>query len=843
MNNVKQEIRRRIDEEKSEKRRKELEERRKSSSKTKKTRVPLDAEKKNLLKNISLVFIFFLAAAGLFYGASISKKSAEAHYFQTLEAAADKYLSSLLKQANQLLTYKTNHFNSILKNDEYIKNFNTPSWQGVLKTELEARIGGQAIVNLISKDYKNDEIIDNPDMGYGILSTLNELKKSDPGKVSGTLKVEVHKANSDSDSDAGKLIFIRKVTLANPETKKEEVVGYIMARLPQLFMNELIKSFKPATGYVEVVQLFSEKSAILIKKGNASLKSLPVTVSKKMPGTEWVFKFWPMAQAPQPPLLQMWIALLFLGLGALAVVGALIHLLLTIKNINNIKRQQYVLVPEKKNTQIAKSKSTSEANAQAEVSDPIYSENAGIVVDEEDDYLRRATDKIFRVYDIRGVVDEYINVEVFTQIAYGIAVEMAEQNQAKIAVACDGRDSSPELVKALIEALLASGIEVIDIGMVSSPVLYFAALTKADGNGVVVTASHNPANYNGMKIMLSGHSYSETKLQKLKEKVLRGERISGKGQLSKVNIMEDYIAKITDNIILARPMNVVIDSGNGVMGKFAPTFFEQLGCKVTALNSDVDGSFPVHDPDPSRPENMAELIEKIAEVKADLGIAFDGDGDRIGLVTSGGGIIWPDRILMLLAKDILSRNDDATILYDVKSTRNLDTFIRELGGKPVMWKSGHSFMKSKLLETGALLAGEMSGHIFIKERWLGFDDALFVALRVLEILSVDLRKSRQVFAELPDSFNTPEILIASEHSVQVIEKLANDLSCFDDAEVITIDGIRVHYSDGWGLVRSSNTTDNLTMRFEADSEEALQRIATTFKEALLAAEPSLIFPF
>ncbi|MCP3849712.1 MAG: phosphomannomutase/phosphoglucomutase [Gammaproteobacteria bacterium] len=540
----------------------------------------------------------------------------------------------------------------------------------------------------------------------------------------------------------------------------------------------------------------------------------------------------------------MWIALLFLGLGTLAVVGALILLLLTIKNI---KKQQYVLVPEKTITHIAKSKSTSKANTQAEGSDSIYSNSAGIVVDEEDgsenDYLRHVTDKIFRAYDIRGVVGEYINAEVFTQIAYGIAVEMAEQNQAKIAVACDGRDSSPELVKALIEALLASGIEVIDIGMVSSPVLYFAALTKADGNGVVVTASHNPANYNGMKIMLSGHSYSETRLQKLREKVIQGERISGKGQLSEVNIMEDYITKITGNIILARPMNVVIDSGNGIMGKFAPTFFEQLGCKVTALNSDVDGSFPVHDPDPSRPENMAELIEKIVEVKADLGIAFDGDGDRIGLVTSGGEIIWPDRILMLLAKDILSRNDDATIIYDVKSTRNLDTFIRELGGKPVMWKSGHSFMKSKLLETGALLAGEMSGHIFIKERWFGFDDALFVASRVLEILSIDLRKSRQVFAELPDSLNTPEILIASEQSVQVIEKLANDLSCFDDAEVITIDGIRVHYSDGWGLVRSSNTTDNLTMRFEADSEEALQRIATTFKEALLAADPSLIFPF
>jgi len=519
MNDVKQEIRRRIDEEKAEQRREELEERRESKTKkekkVKKERIPMDAEKKNIVKNISLVLILFLAAAGLFYGASISKKSAEDHYFQILETAANKDLDSLLKQASQLLTYKTNNFNSILKDKEYIKNFNTPSWQGVLKTELEARIGGQSIVTLISKDYKNDEVIDNPDMGYGILSILNELKKSDSSKANGILKIEVHKANSDS----GKLIFIRKVTLANPETKKEEVVGYIMASLPQLFMNELIKAFKVEKGYVEVAQLFSGKSVVLTKKGNSSLRSMPVTVSKKLPKTQWVFKFWPSTQSPKPPVSQMWMALLFLGLGTLAVVGALILLILTIKNI---KKQQYVSIPEKKTTKIVEpSTSPKKINKSTEDNgaDSIFSQD-GIVVDEEDgsedDYFRHVTDKIFRAYDIRGEVGEYINAEVFSQIAYGIAVEMAEQSQTKIAIAYDGRNSSPELVKALIDALLDSGIDVLDIGMASSPVLYFAALTKADGNGVVVTASHNPAHHNGMKIMLTGHSYSDTRLQKLK---------------------------------------------------------------------------------------------------------------------------------------------------------------------------------------------------------------------------------------------------------------------------------------------------------------------------------------
>ena len=346
-----------------------------------------------------------------------------------------------------------------------------------------------------------------------------------------------------------------------------------------------------------------------------------------------------------------------------------------------------------------------------------------------------------------------------------------------------------------------------------------------------------------MKIMLAGHSYNEKRLSGLKQRVLNNERVSGTGNRSELNVVEDYFTKITGSVILARPMNIVIDSANGVTAKFAKPFFEKMGCNVTALNNEVDGNFPVHDPDPSRPENMSQLIQAVTEAKADVGIAFDGDGDRIGLVSSGGEIIWPDRILMLLAKDILSRNEEATVLYDVKSSGKLENFIRELGGKPMMCQSGHSFMKSKLLETGALLAGEMSGHIFIKDRWFGFDDALFVAARVLEILSIDLRKSRQVFAELPDSLNTPEILIATDNSKQIMEKIVADSSHFSDGKLITIDGVRVEYPDGWGLVRASNTSDNLTLRFEADNEESLQRIANAFKAAILAAAPELQFPF
>ncbi|MCK5647529.1 MAG: phosphomannomutase/phosphoglucomutase [Gammaproteobacteria bacterium] len=538
----------------------------------------------------------------------------------------------------------------------------------------------------------------------------------------------------------------------------------------------------------------------------------------------------------------------FLGLGSLSIVCALLLLVVTLKNIQS-SRSHPPARAEKKAKKLAATHDSPDVTKSEKVTELIFTRNAGIDVqgeggdDSKENYLQSVTDKIFRAYDIRGVVGKWINAEIFQLIAYAIAAEMREQQQTKIAIACDGRNSSPELVKALIDALLESGIDVLDIGAVTSPILYFAAVTKTDGNGVIVTASHNPGNYNGMKIMLSGQSYSDVRLKKLQARVLRGEEVSGAGKLVQMNVIEDYITKITGNIILARPMTIVIDTANGIAGKFAATFFEQLGCKVTALNSEVDGNFPAHDPDPSRPENMSELVETVAEMKADLGIAFDGDGDRIGLVSSGGEIIWPDRILMLLAKDILSRNKEATILYDVKSSWKLDGFISGLGGTAIMCKSGHSFMKSKLLETGALLAGEMSGHIFIKERWFGFDDALFAAARVLEILSIDLRKSRQIFAELPDSLNTPEILIATNDGPAIMEKMNADSSCFSDGKIITIDGIRVEYSDGWGLVRSSNTSDNLSMRFEAENEEALQRIATVFKDAILAVEPQLVFPF
>lgn len=846
MSNTKEKIQEMIQNEKATKRKEELEEIRKKKGsknkkqkKNKKQRSSLSDEKKKLLRNVSLLGLFLVLALGLLYAASVAKHSVEDSFQEQVKSNAKKEITNLANQVEFTLNNRIENFNYILKDAEYIKNFNKPSWQSVLKTELSALLGYQAEVEIIPENYTAEMILEKPDMGYAVLGLLDELKNSKK-KSANNLKIEIHRA----DTKNARLVMLRKVNYMDVDAGKVVNIGYIYASLSPVFVKELIKEFKYTIGYVELIQRFSGRTSVLAKKGDGSLKSLPVFVTHKIANTQWLLKLWPIAQQKELDLLQLWQPLLYLLLGTIFFVSAII---LLVRIITLLLKK-----PEQGNSE---DQMPAESDITQPLEEPAPSHaDTGIMVEEDDtsmEYLTHSLNRIFRAYDIRGEYGEYINSEIFQEIAIAIAKEMNELKQEKISIARDGRNSSPELHKVLIDALVFSGIQVLDIGMVTSPVLYFAALTKSDGNGLMITASHNPANYNGLKIMLTGHCYSEVRLEKLKQRILQpensgatpAEEHGSTGKVEPLNIMEEYITKIIGNVILARPMNIVIDTGNGVAGNFASTFFEQMGCHVTALNTEVNGDFPVHEPDPSRPENLTQLIEKVKEVKADVGFAFDGDGDRLGIVSSSGDIIWPDRILMLLAKDILTRNKDATILYDVKSTSKLESFIRNLGGNPMMCKSGHSFMKSKLMETGALLAGEMSGHIFIKDRWFGFDDGLFVAARILEILSIDLRKSRQVFAELPDALNTPEILVATDDASAIIDKLNPESAHFDGGQVITIDGIRVEYPDGWGLVRASNTSDNLTMRFEADNEEVLQRIANSFKAAVLEVEPELEFPF
>ncbi|SDU00713.1 phosphomannomutase/phosphoglucomutase [Geopseudomonas guangdongensis] len=451
---------------------------------------------------------------------------------------------------------------------------------------------------------------------------------------------------------------------------------------------------------------------------------------------------------------------------------------------------------------------------------------------------------IFRAYDIRGVVGDSLTADTAYWIGRAIGAESLACGEPGVVVGRDGRLSGPELASSLIRGLCEAGCDVTDVGMVPTPVLYFAANTLGPRSGVMVTGSHNPPDYNGFKIMIAGETLSGERIQRLYRRLQDGELSSGAGQCRQAGILDAYRARILGDLKVERRLKVVVDCGNGVAGVNAPELIEALGCEVIPLFCEVDGTFPNHHPDPGKPENLRDLIAKVAETGADLGLAFDGDGDRVGVVTNTGEMIYPDRLLMLFARDVLGRNPGAEIIYDVKCTRGLAGVIAAQGGRPLMWKTGHSLIKAKMKETGALLAGEMSGHIFFKERWYGFDDGIYSAARLLEILSLDGRSAAAVFADFPVALSTPEINISvgDERKFALIEALQRDAQ-WGEASLFTLDGVRVDYPYGWGLVRASNTTPVLVLRFEADSAEQLSQIQQVFHDQLKAVAADLELPF
>jgi len=447
--------------------------------------------------------------------------------------------------------------------------------------------------------------------------------------------------------------------------------------------------------------------------------------------------------------------------------------------------------------------------------------------------------EIFRAYDIRGIAGRTLTADAVRAVGRALG-SMARE----FAVGRDGRSSGPGLVDALCEGLQASGANVVDIGMVPTPVTYFAAHHLGCGSCVSVTGSHNPPEYNGLKMVVDGHTLSGDEIQALRARIERGEFREGKGGRRQAEILDDYVKRIAGDVRVARRMRIAIDCGNGVAGIAAPRLFRALGCEVEELYSEVDPAFPNHHPDPSHLENLADLIAAVRRGKSELGLAFDGDGDRLGVITKDGSVIYPDRQLMLFAADVLSRNPGAQIIYDVKSTRLLAPWIERHGGKPLLWKTGHSLIKAKLAETGAPLAGEMSGHTFFKERWYGFDDALYAGARLLEILSRS-RDASGVLASLPDAPSTPELQwkLAEGEPHALIAKLQAAKSFPNAARVITIDGVRAEYADGFGLARASNTTPVIVLRFEADSKDALARIQEEFRAALAPLKPGAPLPF
>ncbi len=452
--------------------------------------------------------------------------------------------------------------------------------------------------------------------------------------------------------------------------------------------------------------------------------------------------------------------------------------------------------------------------------------------------------EIFKAYDIRGIVGKTLTAEIVEAIGHAIGSEAVARKQHSIAIGRDGRLSGPVFAKSLARGIQKSGINVIDVGMVATPMTYFAAFQLKTDCAVMITGSHNPPDYNGLKMVLAGETLSGETIQKLRTRIETGDLTHGNGSYTQYDIAPEYLARIIGDIKLARPLNITVDCGNGVAGDFAAKLYTGIGCTVTELFCDVDGNFPNHHPDPSDPHNLEDLIAALRDNDSELGLAFDGDGDRLGVVTKDGKIIFPDRQLMLFAADVLSRNAGAEIIFDVKSTRNLFGWIREHGGKPTLWKTGHSLVKAKMRETGALLAGEMSGHVFFKERWYGFDDGLYAGARLLEILS-RTGDPGAVLNALPDAVCTPELHIHTAEGVNhaLIARLQKEARFTDAKDIVTIDGLRVEYADGFGLMRPSNTTPVIVLRFEADDDGALQRIQNDFRRVLLQAAPELSLPF
>jgi phosphomannomutase/phosphoglucomutase len=452
--------------------------------------------------------------------------------------------------------------------------------------------------------------------------------------------------------------------------------------------------------------------------------------------------------------------------------------------------------------------------------------------------------EIFRTYDIRGIVGRTLTPAIVREIGRALGALGRERGAPTFALGRDGRLSGPELSAALTEGLLSAGADAIDIGMAPTPVAYFAAHHLGCGSCVAITGSHNPPDYNGLKMVIAGGTLWGEDVQELRRRIETGKLSKGNGKRSTANVLDAYVERIAGDVRLARPFRIAVDCGNGVAGMLAPRLYRRLGCEVEELYCEVDGRFPNHHPDPSQPENLRELIDKLKAGESELGLAFDGDGDRLGLVAKDGEIIYPDRQLMLLAKDVLSRNPGAEIIYDVKSTRLLAPWIERHGGKPTIWKTGHSLIKAKLKETGALLAGEMSGHTFFKERWYGFDDALYGGARLLEVLSKE-KDAHRALKGLPNAPSTPELHWALEEGEPhaLVAKLQASKPFPGAERVLTIDGVRVEYADGFGLARASNTTPVIVIRFEADNLAALERIKRDFRAALQPLKPDAPLPY
>lgn len=782
----------------------------------------------SMLKKVIFVLVLMVLAiggSGLVYIAHIDQQNIDdAEQLKARVVKASMVLSARSKVWRKAV-------NILAKNADLIAilkggSQELPDWIAAHKASAD----GMTMLRVARPGLMKVDLVTMPPLDY---AGLELIRKAESSKK--TQAPEVHRMG-----DSG-----RHIAIAAPILDGEQLLGVVVSSFD---VTTIQKEFKSA--------LSGEDAGwFILKQGSLEVDTSGVASHKE--GSDWgsvpiVESRWTIGirkQGIKVPFTQAELSLYVVCLVAIiSILGALVGLL-TNKKIRKKTNKTKVAVKESPlldadgdldKEKLAEAIKKKMGKLNEETVGPVFMKNDAIEVVLQMDVPQ----SIFRAYDIRGIVDETLTEQGVFSIGQAIASEALSVGQKTIAIARDGRLHSPRLSESLSKGIQSTGCHVIDVGQVPTPVLYFATHQLDTQSGVMITGSHNPANYNGLKIVIAGNTLSGDAIQSLYQRIEKGDVETGEGTYQEQMMLPEYIGEITSDVRLGRMMKVVVDCGNGVAGEAAPMLLSTLGCDVIPLYCEIDGNFPNHHPDPSKPENLQELIDKVREEEAELGLAFDGDGDRLGVVDSEGNIIWPDRQMMLYAIDVLSRQAGSDIIYDVKCTRNLAKVIAKHGGKPVMSQTGHSLIKAKMKETNAELAGEMSGHIFFKERWFGFDDALYTASRLLEILTAEFRTTAEIFAELPDSISTPELNISLEEgeNFSFVEKLQSQ-AVFEDARVITIDGVRVEFKDGWGLVRASNTTPSLVLRFEADDETALERIKDVFREQMLTINADLKLPF
>ena len=852
----------------------------KAQKKTKKKHSGLSI---NAISFASFIMFVFVLTAGLYLGQQ-DPLSTLASQRQTVANSVTK--NTALKFTAQVNSYSQS-LNGLARDPALIDIFGTKNLQALEQRAAELKvIFPKALkVRLLPATTNKPDKTAEPHFTYACLDLLNQSKKDNAN-----VQVEMHEIEGKQ----------QHLDIMQAVVSRGNVIGFIQLAVDASLLDTWTKNIA-GDSYLEIHQKIDGDKNYLISKAGQESK-LGTHAKIDIAGTHWQVETWAPYQGSESAFNLGMVFALVMGLVLSGIVVFVLRQLLH-KELNNdlekylmlitgtlkgVKKHQYDFsLTEFKNaaaqvmnvrldqTNLDRERDTSDAkdakSTQAFLpdSDPMFMAKDSIQLEELDDVsalddldsvdsedeavkqdappanLPPLPEEIFKAYDIRGVVGKTLTVENILFIGHAIGSEAKARGLDSIVFARDGRLSGPDLGKSLVTGLMASGMKVIDIGMLPTPTLYYAAAELSNGTGVMLTGSHNPPDYNGIKMVLGGDTLSGDVIQSLRKRILENDLSTGEGSYVGEKVLDKYIERITSDIKLKRKMKIVIDCGNGVAGAVAPKLFTDLGCEVIPLFCEVDGNFPNHHPDPSQPENLGDLIAEVKKQNADFGIAFDGDGDRLGVVSGDGKVVWPDRLMMLFAKDVLSRNPGANIIYDIKCSNNLKKVIEESGGQSLMWKTGHSLIKAKMKETNALLAGEMSGHIFFKERWYGFDDALYSAARLLEIMAGQLRQARVVFSGLPDSANTPELKInmqEGEH-FKFMEKLTEQSTEFSDAEITLIDGVRVDYADGWGLVRASNTTPCLVLRFEGKNKAAMAKVQEKFREVLTKIQSDIKLPF